>query len=84
MAAPHVAGLAALMISAQPQLAGQVDWLEKIILENAVPITTTQACGGDTADQVPNNVYGWGRIDALNAVSNISFYTYLPITLNSP
>ena len=84
MAAPHVAGLAALVISAQPQLAGQVDWLEKIILENAVPITTTQACGGDTADQVPNNVYGWGRIDALNAVSNISFYTYLPITLNSP
>jgi serine protease AprX len=87
MAAPHVAGLAALMISAQPQLAGQVDWLEKIILENAVPITTTQACGGDTADQVPNNVYGWGRIDALKAVTNIpnlNYYTYLPITLNNP
>ena len=87
MAAPHVAGLAALLITAQPQLAGQVDWLEKNILENAVPITTTQACGGDTPDQVPNNVYGWGRIDALEAVTNIHFYTYfysfLPITLNN-
>jgi subtilisin family serine protease len=83
MAAPHVAGQAALLISAQPQLAGQVDWLETTILENAVPITTTQGCGEDTIDQVPNNVYGWGRIDALKAVSNISFYTYLPITLNN-
>lgn len=85
MAAPHVAGLAALLISTQPQLGGQADRLEKIILESAVPLTTTQDCGG-TAGQVPNNVYGWGRIDALRAVSdvNITFYTYFPITLNNP
>ena len=83
MAAPHVAGLAALMISEQPQLAGQVDWLEKTILDNALPITTTQECGG-TANQVPNNVYGWGRIDALNAVSNYHFFTYFPIMIHNP
>jgi len=81
MAAPHVAGLAALLISAQPQMVGQVDWLEKNILENAVAITTTQDCGG-TVNQIPNNVYGWGRIDALKTVSNFHFFTYLPLTLN--
>ncbi len=68
MAAPHVAGLVALVISANPDLAGQVDMIEDLIERAAFPRTTTQGCGGDTAAQVPNNVYGWGRIDALGAV----------------
>lgn len=68
MAGPHVAGLVALMISANPTLAGQVDRIEEIIESTAVPRTTTQGCGGDGPNQVPNNVYGWGRIDALAAV----------------
>ncbi len=68
MAAPHVAGLAALLISANPALAGQVDALEEIIERTAVPLTTTQGCGGDGPADVPNNVYGWGRIDALAAL----------------
>jgi subtilisin family serine protease len=68
MAAPHVAGLVALVISANPDLAGQVDTIEDIIERNAFPRTTTQGCGGDSAAQVPNNVFGWGRIDALAAV----------------
>ncbi len=68
MAAPHVAGLVALVISANPDLAGQVDTIEDIIERTAFPRTTTQACGGDSATQVPNNVFGWGRINALAAV----------------
>jgi serine protease AprX len=68
MASPHVAGLVALLISANPALAGQVDRLESIIERTAVPLTSTQGCGGDGPNQVPNNVYGWGRIDALAAV----------------
>lgn len=63
MAAPHVSGLAALLISSWPELAGQVDLLEELITHSALPLTTLEPCGG-TAGQVPNNVYGWGRIDA--------------------
>jgi subtilisin family serine protease len=68
MAGPHVAGLAALIISANPALAGNVDRIEEIIEQTAVRKTTTEACGGDTATQVPNNTFGWGRIDAVAAV----------------
>jgi subtilisin family serine protease len=68
MAGPHVAGLVALLISANPGLRGDVDQLEDIIEQTAVKKTTNEGCGGDTATQVPNNTYGWGRIDALAAV----------------
>jgi hypothetical protein len=69
MAGPHVAGLVALIISANPALAGNVDRIEEIIEQTAVRKTTAEACGGDTTTQVPNNTYGWGRIDALAAVN---------------
>jgi subtilisin family serine protease len=69
MATPHVAGLVALLIDANPALAGQVDQLEAIIRDTAVPLTTTELCGG-TNGVVPNNVYGFGRIDALAAVQS--------------
>ena len=36
MAGPHVAGVVALMISANPDLAGQVEAIETIIEENIV------------------------------------------------
>lgn len=69
MAAPHVAGLVALIISANPDTAGDVAWLEALIKRTAVGLTTAQGCGGDAAGQIPNNVYGWGRVDALAAVT---------------
>jgi subtilisin family serine protease len=68
MAGPHVAGLVALLISADPLLRGNVDRLEDIIEQTAVRKTTNELCGGDSSTQVPNNTYGWGRIDALAAV----------------
>ena len=37
MAGPHVAGLVALIISANPALAGNVDRIEDIIEQTAVP-----------------------------------------------
>jgi subtilisin family serine protease len=66
MAGPHVAGLVGLLISAVPDLAGEVDLLEAIIADTALGITTAENCGG-TGGQIPNNVYGYGRIDALAA-----------------
>ena len=72
MAGPHVAGLVALVISANPALAGNVDRIEEIIEQSAEKKISTEGCGGDTPEEVPNNTYGWGRIDALAAV-NMAF-----------
>lgn len=69
MAGPHVAGLVALLISADPGLSGQVETIERIITQSAHPLLTEQGCGDDTPTSLPNNVYGWGRIDALDALS---------------
>jgi len=64
MAGPHVAGLAALLISAYPELAGDVDALEAAITGSAVPLTSSKDCDGKDLQAVPNNVFGWGRVDA--------------------
>jgi uncharacterized repeat protein (TIGR01451 family) len=72
MSAPHVAGLVALLISAEPALAGQVDQIEHIIEQSAIPLTTDQICGGIPGTQVPNNTFGWGRIDAWDAVQSLA------------
>jgi len=68
MSGPHVAGVVALMISANPELAGEVDIIEDIIETTAIPATSDEECGGVTGDMIPNNTYGFGRIDALAAV----------------
>ncbi len=68
MAAPHVAGMVALLLSANPSLAGNVDAIEQAITQTANPRSTSQGCGGDLPDAVPNNVYGWGIIDVEAAV----------------
>ncbi|MEI6085393.1 MAG: S8 family serine peptidase, partial [Verrucomicrobiota bacterium] len=68
MAGPHIAGLIALLISAHPEMRGQVDAIETLIEQTAVPRTTPQTCGGIPGSQIPNNTYGWGRADALAAL----------------
>lgn len=68
LAGPHVAGLVALIIEARPELAGEVDVIEEILRTTAVRKFTLQNCGGDTPESYPNNTYGFGRIDALEAV----------------
>jgi subtilisin family serine protease len=69
MAGPHVVGVVALMISANPELAGEVETIENIIEQTAIPKTTNQDCGNIPGSEVPNNTYGYGRIDALAAVN---------------
>lgn len=75
IAGPHVTGLAALLISANPLLSGQPDQLEIVIEQGAVPKTTNQSCGGVPGSQIPNNTYGYGRIDALESLSKIPYLT---------
>ncbi|MFN0152398.1 MAG: S8 family serine peptidase [bacterium] len=67
MAGPHVAGLVALLVSANPALAGNVDLIEQIIRDSAVPRTAAQTCGGTPGTEIPNNTFGYGRIDAYAA-----------------
>jgi subtilisin family serine protease len=67
MAGPHVAGLVALLISANPGLSGDVDKLQNYIESSAVPLTNGQDCGGVPGSQVPNNTFGFGRIDSMSA-----------------
>lgn len=67
MAGPHVAGLVALIISANPGLAGKVATIEDIIQSTAVKLYSS-ACGSSST-AIPNNTFGYGRIDALAAVT---------------
>ena len=65
MAGPHVAGAAALLMSARPELIGNPDAIKRAFMRTAVrrtASTTTTVCGSP-AGAVPNNTYGWGRID---------------------
>lgn len=84
MAAPHVAGLVALLLDAYPSLIGQVDAIESIITDQLThPLyasSTSGFCGGDTDTTYPNNVFGYGRIDAANLILGLLLErTYLPV-----
>ena len=69
MAGPHVAGMVALMVSANPALRGQVDTIEAMMRRSAVPTAApaTDDCSIPGQD-VPNNVFGYGTADARRAV----------------
>lgn len=58
MAAPHVSGLAALLLQASPALSTHLNDLADTLKSTAVPL----------GDPIPNNNFGWGRIDAYNAL----------------
>jgi subtilisin family serine protease len=70
MAGPHVVGLVALMLSANPKLIGNLDAITDIIRKTATPLYTNQTCGGLTSTSLPNNTFGYGAINALTAVKS--------------
>lgn len=74
MAGPHVAGVVALVIAANPKLAGQVGAIENIIEMSALKLSTKDSCGGLPKDAIPNFTFGYGRIDALAAVKIAKAY----------
>jgi len=69
MAGPHVAGIVALIISANPALAGNVDVIEDIIEGSAIPTVSEMSCSNFDGASVPNAVFGYGIANALQAVN---------------
>ena len=69
MAGPHVVGVAALLMSVDPTLKRDPARLEALMRSTAVAdIVTAQTCGGTASPgTIPNNTFGYGRVDALNA-----------------
>ena len=66
MAGPHIAGVVALLWSAQPKLIGDIDQTEQILLETARPYEgTPSGCDGRG---LPGNGTGYGVVDAYAAV----------------
>ncbi len=83
MATPNAAGVAALIMSADPSLIGQPAQVEQIMRSTAIPLTSASSCSGFPGSTVPNTIFGHGRIDALNAVqSRIAGNT--PPTITGP
>jgi subtilisin family serine protease len=83
MAAPHVAGVVALLWSAQPNLRGKIDETEALLRQTATPITTTQQCGNVDAGATPNNTFGYGLINAqaaVQAATALTLKTVAPLT----
>ncbi|MCE7011910.1 S8 family serine peptidase [Kibdelosporangium philippinense] len=64
MASPHVAGAVALIWSASPALAGDVNATKALLNQTAVDTPSTQ-CGGTPEN---NNVWGEGKLDAFISV----------------
>jgi subtilisin family serine protease len=79
MATPHVAGTAALLMSAFPALRGNPKKVAALLRATAVTqgVTNTagvtQSCGGTPITQWPNYMVGYGRVDASNAYHEVIF-----------
>jgi len=67
MAGPHLAGVVALIWSAQPALIGDIDATERLIIDTARPYTGSKS-DGCFSGGAPNNGYGYGVVDAYAAV----------------
>jgi subtilisin family serine protease len=68
MAAPHVAGAAALLWSAAPYLVGDPDLTEQALIKSATPVPDS-ACLTGGGPVSPNPSYGFGRLDVAAAVA---------------
>jgi len=67
MAGPHLVGVVALIWSAQPELIGDIDATEKLMIDTAQPYTGDTSLGCFSGD-TPSNAYGYGVVDVYAAV----------------
>jgi hypothetical protein len=79
MASPHVAGGAALLWSAMPWLIGDIDRTEQALIKSATAINAT-VCNPPGASPVPNNVFGYGRLNIVRAVEMARLTARLELT----
>lgn len=71
MASPHVGGAAALIIALCPKASRNVDLVQHLLQSSArhlLPPPWERLCGSDKPGSIPNNFFGWGRIDVYEAV----------------
>lgn len=68
MASPHTAAAVALLWSAKSTMLGDIGGTENILRSSALALTTSETCGGIAAGAVPNNTFGYGRLNVKNAV----------------
>jgi subtilisin family serine protease len=72
MAGPHVVGVVALLWSAHPELVRDIAATKSILQNTANPgvtVAPVENCGGTSSTEIPNNSFGYGRVDALAAVN---------------
>jgi serine protease AprX len=71
MAAPHVAGVVALLWADRPELIGDIGATRAVLEASAnaaVTVDPPEQCGGTNSWDIPNNSFGYGRVDALAAI----------------
>jgi len=70
MAGPHVAGVVALLWSANPALIGDIDATERILIDTAQPASGVprDSLPCDDLSTRPNDAAGYGIVDAYAAV----------------
>jgi subtilisin family serine protease len=71
MASPHTAAAAALLWSAKPQVRGLIGITRCLIsrsARSALQLSSPQTCGGTTAADRPNDLWGYGLVDAYAAI----------------
>ena len=68
MAGPHLAGVVALLWSADPALIGDIDRTEQILVQTATPSAGSRPSSECFTGGIPNDAYGYGIVDAYAAV----------------
>jgi serine protease AprX len=85
MASPHVVGVVALLWSARPQLSRDIAGTKSVLQNTANPgvtVAPVQTCGGIASTTIPNNSFGYGRVDALAAVNSVPAPSAARVTIS--
>ena len=70
MAGPHAVGAIALLWSYNKTLIGNINQTISIIEKSAEPKTTYENCGGIPGIHIPNNTYGSGLLNVMQAITS--------------